>query len=170
MTNQAHEGHLVADGFRFGLVVSRFNGAITERLLEGAVDCIDRHGGRAEHREVVRVPGTWEMPVAVKWMVESGRFDAVIALGTVIRGGTPHFEYVAGEVAKGVASVALSAGIPVTFGVLTTETIDQAIERAGTKHGNKGFDAALAAIEMVSLKKKLGEAGWDLGGRPASSR
>ena len=110
------------------------------------------------------------MPVAVKWMVESGRFDAVIALGTVIRGGTPHFEYVAGEVAKGVATVALGAGVPVTFGVLTTETIDQAIERAGTKHGNKGFEAALAAIEMVSLKKRLGEAGWDLGGEPASSR
>ncbi len=170
MTGAAHEGHLTIEGYRFGIVVSRFNAAITERLLEGAVDCLTRHGGSPSDREIVRVPGTWEMPVAVKWMVESGRFDAVIALGTVIRGGTPHFEYVAGEVAKGVASVALTAGVPVTFGVLTTETIDQAVERAGTKHGNKGFEAALAAIEMVSLKKRLGEAGWDLGGRPASSR
>lgn len=152
---KTYEGKLSAEGLRFGIIVSRFNGFITERLLEGAVDCLVRHGGAEEHREVVRVPGTWEMPVALRWLIDAGKHDAIIALGTVIRGGTPHFDYVAGEVTKGVASVALAAKIPVTLGVLTTESIEQAIERAGTKHGNKGWDAALAAIEMASLRKQL---------------
>jgi 6,7-dimethyl-8-ribityllumazine synthase len=150
-----HEGKLTAEGMRFGLIVSRFNGFITERLVEGAVDCITRHGGAADTIELVRVPGTWEMPVALKWMLASGRFDAIVSLGCVIRGSTPHFDYVAAEVSKGVASLSIDAGVPVTFGVLTTDSIEQAVERAGTKHGNKGFEAALAAIEMVNLKRQL---------------
>ena len=149
------EGKLNAEGMRIGIVLSRFNAFITERLLEGAVDCIVRHGGDADTLEVVRVPGTWELPVALKWMLASGRFDAVVALGCVIRGGTPHFDYVAGEVTKGTAMLSLETGIPVTFGVLTTDSIEQAIERAGTNHGNKGYEAAIAAIEMVSLRQKL---------------
>ncbi|MBI4816252.1 MAG: 6,7-dimethyl-8-ribityllumazine synthase [Deltaproteobacteria bacterium] len=147
------EGRLVAEGFRFALVVSRFNGLITERLVEGALDCLVRHGMREDDVELVRVPGTWEMPVAVRWVLERGGVDAVIAIGCVIRGGTPHFEYVAGEVTKGLARLQLDYGVPVTLGVLTTDTIDQAVERAGTKHGNKGFEAALAAIEMVGLSR-----------------
>lgn len=150
-----HEGKLTAEGMRIGLIVSRFNGFITERLVEGAVDCITRHGGAADAIELVRVPGTWELPVALKWMLASGRFDAIVSLGCVIRGSTPHFDYVAAEVSKGVASLSIDAGVPVTFGVLTTDSIEQAVERAGTKHGNKGFEAALAAIEMVSLKRQL---------------
>jgi 6,7-dimethyl-8-ribityllumazine synthase len=150
-----HEGKLTAEGMRLGLIVSRFNGFITERLVEGAVDCITRHGGSADTVELVRVPGTWELPVALKWMLASGRFDALVSLGCVIRGSTPHFDYVAAEVSKGVASLSIEAGVPVTFGVLTTDSIEQAVERAGTKHGNKGFEAALAAIEMVNLKRQL---------------
>jgi 6,7-dimethyl-8-ribityllumazine synthase len=153
---KTYEGLLKADGMRFGLVVSRFNAFITERLLEGAVDCIKRHGGDDHHLEVARVPGAWEIPLAVKWMAEKSKVDAIIALGCVIRGSTPHFDYVAGEVTKGSAQVGLSHGLPVVLGVLTTETIEQAVERAGTKHGNKGWESALAAIEMVSLKKALG--------------
>ena len=154
---KSYEGKLSADGMKIGIVVSRFNSLITERLLEGAVDCIARHGGAEKDRELVRVPGTWELPVALKWMIESGRYDAVVALGTVIRGGTPHFDYVASEVTKGAASVAAASGVPVTLGILTTDTIEQAIERAGTKHGNKGWEAALAAIEMASLRKRYRE-------------
>jgi 6,7-dimethyl-8-ribityllumazine synthase len=150
------EGRLNATGIKFGLIVSRFNGFITERLLDGAIDCIDRHGGADSDRELVRVPGTWELPVALRWMVDTKRHDAIIALGCVIRGGTPHFEYVAAEVTKGAASIASQSGLPITLGILTTDTIEQAIERAGTKAGNKGWDAALAAVEMVNLKKALG--------------
>jgi 6,7-dimethyl-8-ribityllumazine synthase len=150
------EGFLDATGLRVGMVVSRFNSLITERLLEGAEDCLTRHGGLAADREILRVPGTWEMPVALKWMAESGRFDALIALGCVIRGGTPHFEYVASEVTKGAANLSMQTGLPITLGVLTTDSIEQAIERAGTKHGNKGWEAASAAIEMANLRKKLG--------------
>ncbi|MFO0724675.1 MAG: 6,7-dimethyl-8-ribityllumazine synthase [Myxococcota bacterium] len=164
------EGTLDAKGARFGLIVSRFNAFITERLLEGAVDCISRHGGDPAKIDVVRVPGTWELPVALKWMLETKRFDAVIALGTVIRGGTPHFDYVAGEVTKGVAGLSLEFGVPVTLGVLTTDSIEQAIERAGTKHGNKGWEAAQAAIEMVSLKKSIEGASWATAAKRASSR
>ena len=152
---KTYEGTLNAEGFKFGLIVSRFNSFITERLLEGAIDCLDRHGGAEADREVVRVPGTWELPVALRWMVDKGQYDAVVALGCVIRGGTPHFDYVAAEVTKGAATVANATGTPVTLGVLTTDTIEQAIERAGTKAGNKGWEAAVAAIEMVNLRKRL---------------
>jgi 6,7-dimethyl-8-ribityllumazine synthase len=170
VVSKTYEGKLSAEGVKFGLVVSRFNSFITERLLDGAIDCIARHGGVEADREIIRVPGTWEMPVGVRWMVDAKRFDAIVALGTVIRGGTPHFDYVAGEVTKGVAHLSLEAGIPITLGVLTTDTIEQAIERAGTKHGNKGWEAALAAIEMASLKKRLDEAAWALGERRANAR
>lgn len=151
------EGQLDASGARYGIVVSRFNSLITERLLEGAMDCLVRHGADDKRIEIMRVPGSWEMPLAFKWMAERDKgYDAIIALGCVIRGGTPHFDYVAAEVTKGAAHVQMDSGIPVALGVLTTDTIEQAVERAGTKHGNKGWEAAIAAIEMVSLKKSLG--------------
>lgn len=155
MASKVFEGNLSADGASFGLIVSRFNSLITERLLEGAQDCLTRHGVGRDDQHIVRVPGTWEMPVAIGWMAEQKKYDAIIALGCVIRGGTPHFDYVAAEVTKGAATVAMKTGIPVTLGVLTTDTIEQAIERAGTKHGNKGWEAACAAIEMVSLRRQL---------------
>lgn len=153
---KTYEGKLVAEGLKFGLVVSRFNSLITERLLEGALDALRRHGVRDADVDVVRVPGCWEIPLAVRWLVERGVHDAIIALGCVIRGSTAHFDYVAGEVTKGSAQVSLQHGIPVALGVLTTDNIEQAIERAGTKHGNKGAESAVAAIEMASLRKALG--------------
>lgn len=146
---------IVPEGARFALVATRFNDFIVQRLIEGALDALTRHGAEAGAVTVVRVPGSWEVPVVCKRLASSQRFDAIVALAAVIRGGTPHFEYVAAEVAKGVAQVALQTGTPVTFGVLTTDTIEQAVERAGTKAGNKGFDAAMAAIEMVSLTRSL---------------
>ncbi|HEU0264802.1 MAG TPA: 6,7-dimethyl-8-ribityllumazine synthase [Geobacterales bacterium] len=149
------EGKLDAKGFRFGIIVGRFNSFIAERLLEGALDAIIRHGGDDRAIEVVRVPGSFEIPLAAKKMAQNGRYDAVICLGAVIRGATPHFDYVAAEVSKGIAHVTLETGVPVAFGVLTTDTIEQAVERAGTKAGNKGFDAAMTAIEMVNLMKGL---------------
>jgi 6,7-dimethyl-8-ribityllumazine synthase len=149
------EGELIARGARFGIVLSRFNGFIGERLLEGAVDTLARHGVEAGQIEVVRVPGAFEIPLVLKTLAASKKFDALIALGAVIRGATPHFDYVAGECAKGLAQVMMGQDIPVAFGVLTVDTIEQAIERAGTKAGNKGVDAALGAIEMVNLLKKL---------------
>ena len=149
------EGNLVASGKRFGIVVSRFNSFISARLLEGALDALRRHGVKDDEVTVAWVPGSFETPVAVRRMAESGNYHAVIALGAVIRGSTPHFDYVAAEVSKGVAQVALNSGIPVLFGVLTTDTIEQAVERAGTKAGNKGADAAMAAIEMVNLLEQL---------------
>lgn len=152
---QVYEGQLNAEGKRFGLVVGRFNDFITNRLLGGCIDAIVRHGGKEEDITVAWVPGSFEIPLTAQKMANSGRFDAVICLGTVIRGATPHFDYVAAEVAKGVAKVGLDSNIPVIFGVLTTDTIEQAIERAGTKAGNKGWDAALAAIEMVNLLNKF---------------
>jgi len=145
------EGKLTAKGFRFGIVVARFNNFITGRLLDGAVDAITRHEGEQENITVVWVPGSFEIPAVARKMAQSGKYDAVLALGAVIRGGTPHFEYVAAEVSKGVAHVALESTVPVVFGVLTTDSIEQAIERAGTKAGNKGAEAAMAAIEMVNL-------------------
>lgn len=149
-------GNLVAEGLRFGIVVSRFNDLITSRLLTGAEDALARHGCRVEEQvDVAYVPGTFEMPLVVRKMAESGKYDAVIGLGAVIRGATPHFDYVANEVSKGIAGVALQTGVPCLFGVLTTDTIEQAIERAGTKSGNKGWDAAVAAIEMANLLKTL---------------
>ena len=156
-TPQPHEiqGTLQAQGRTFALVLSRFNSLITERLREGAVDCLTRHGAAADALTIVRVPGAWEIPAAAKRVAASGRFDGVVCLGAVIRGGTPHFDYVAAEVSKGVATIAMDTGVPVTFGVLTTDTIEQAIERAGTKGGNKGWEAAEAAIEMVDLFSNL---------------
>jgi len=151
-------GHLVADGLQFGIVVSRFNELITTRLLSGAEDALRRHGCDVEMQvDVAYVPGTFEMPLVVRKLAESGKYDAVIGLGAVIRGATPHFDYVANEVSKGIASVALQTGVPCLFGVLTTDSIEQAIERAGTKSGNKGWDAAVAAIEMANLLKQLKE-------------
>jgi 6,7-dimethyl-8-ribityllumazine synthase len=149
------EGYINASGMRFALVAGRFNAFITEKLVEGALDAIRRHGGDADGATLVWVPGAFEIPLAVKHAAESRRFDAVIALGAVIRGSTPHFDYVAGEVAKGVAQVSMATGVPVAFGVLTVESIEQAIERAGTKAGNKGAEAALAAVEMVDVLRKL---------------
>ncbi len=149
------EGKLDAKGLRVGLLVSRFNSFVSDRLVEGAIDALLRHGGEQDDISVVRVPGAFEIPPTAKQMAQSGRYDAIVCLGAVIRGATPHFEYVSAEVSKGVASVSIDSGIPVTFGVLTTDTIEQAIERAGSKAGNKGFDAAVAAIEMANLYKAL---------------
>ncbi len=149
------DGDLIARTARFGIALGRFNSFIGERLLEAAIDTLVRHGAEAANIEVVRVPGAFEMPLALKTMAASGKYDALIALGAVIRGATPHFEYVAGECAKGISQVGMQFDLPVAFGVLTVDTIEQAIERAGTKSGNKGVDAALTAIEMVNLLKKL---------------
>ena len=149
------EGELAAKGLRFGIVASRFNDFITSRLLDGALDALRRHGAEEERITIVRVPGSYEVPLVAKRLAASGRYDAVICLGTVIRGATPHFEYIASEVAKGVAMASLETGVPMTFGVLTTDSIEQAVERAGTKSGNKGFDAACAAIEMSQLFRQL---------------
>lgn len=155
-----HEGHLNAAGLRFALVVSRFNHFIVDRLVEGAVDAIVRHGGDAGAIEIFRAPGGFELPVLAGRVAAKGGFHAIIALGAVIRGSTPHFDYVAGEAVKGLAQVGLKHGLPVTFGVLTVDTLEQAIERAGTKAGNKGFEAATAAIEMANLFARLdGEGG-----------
>jgi 6,7-dimethyl-8-ribityllumazine synthase len=150
------EGKLVATGLKFALVVSRFNAFITERLLEGALDCLRRQGVSEESLTVVRVPGAWEIPLVARRLVQARTFDAVICLGAVIRGSTPHFDYVAAEVSKGIAQVSLESGVPIAFGILTTDNLEQAIERAGSKAGNKGFAAAEAAIEMVNLLKELG--------------
>jgi 6,7-dimethyl-8-ribityllumazine synthase len=152
---QFFEGKLDAKGHKFGIVVSRFNSFICERLLEGAVDALVRHGADDKNIAVARVPGAFEIPLFAKKMAESGKYDALICLGAVIRGSTPHFDFVASEVSKGVAQVSLASGVPIAFGVLTTDTIEQAVERAGTKAGNKGFDAAVTAIEAVSLLKVL---------------
>jgi 6,7-dimethyl-8-ribityllumazine synthase len=149
------EGKIVAKGMKFGIVASRFNDFICGRLIEGAVDALTRAGGDDKDIVIVRVPGAFELPLAAKKMAKSGRFDAVICLGAVIRGATPHFEYISAEVSKGIAVVGLETEVPVVFGVLTTDTIEQAIERAGSKAGNKGWDAAMTAIEMVDLFKKL---------------
>jgi len=149
------EGKIVAKGMRFGIAASRFNDFISGRLIEGAVDAITRAGGDPNEIQIVRVPGAFELPLAAKKMARSGKYDAVICLGAVIRGATPHFEYISAEVAKGIAMVSLETEIPVSFGVLTTDTIEQSIERAGTKMGNKGWDAAMSAIEMVDLFKNM---------------
>ncbi len=149
------EGNLVASGMKFALVVGRFNHFIVETLVEGAMDTIVRHGGSKEDITVVRVPGAFEIPLVADKLAASGQYDAVIALGAVIRGGTPHFDYVAGECAKGLGQAMLKHGVPVAFGVLTVDTIEQAIERAGTKAGNKGEEAALSAIETANVLKQL---------------
>jgi 6,7-dimethyl-8-ribityllumazine synthase len=149
------EGNLSAAGKRFGIVASRFNEFITGRLLEGAKDIFLRSGAKETDLEVAWTPGTFEIPLVAKTLAETGKYDAVICLGAVIRGSTPHFDYIASEVAKGVAQVGLKSGVPTIFGVITADTIDQAIERAGTKEGNKGADAALAAIEMANLMGEI---------------
>ncbi len=149
------EGALAANGLTFGIVVSRTNEFVTARLLEGALDALRRHGAEEDRITVVKVPGSFEIPLAAKRLATSGQYDAVVCLGTVIRGATPHFEYIAGEVSKGVAAATMETGVPMTFGVLTTDSIEQAIERAGSKGGNKGFDAACSAIEMANLFREL---------------
>jgi len=156
MAKKILEGQLLAEGLRFAIVVSRFNDFISSRLVEGAMDALKRHGATEEQVVLVKVPGAFETPLAAKKLAESGQYDAVICLGAVIRGATPHFDYVAAEVSKGIANVALESNVPVTFGVLTTDTLEQAIERAGSKSGNKGSEAAIAAIEMANLYKQLG--------------
>lgn len=151
-----YEGKMLADGLHFGIVISRFNEFITNKLLSGALDVLNRHGADTDGNvDVAWVPGTFEIPVVASKMAASGKYDAVICLGAVIRGATPHFDYIAAEVTKGVAQVGLSTGVPTIFGVLTTDNIEQAIERAGTKAGNKGADAALAAIEMANLLRSI---------------
>ncbi len=148
---KTYEGSMVINNARFGIVVGRFNSFIVESLLEGALDTLRRHGAVDKNIEIVRVPGAFEIPLAAQRMAQAGKYEAIIALGAVIRGGTPHFEYVAGECTKGLAAVMMQHNVPVAFGVLTVDTIDQAIERAGTKAGNKGAEATLSAIEMVNL-------------------
>ncbi|HET6513697.1 MAG TPA: 6,7-dimethyl-8-ribityllumazine synthase [Thermodesulfovibrionales bacterium] len=150
------EGELQAKGLKFGIIVSRFNDFITSRLLDGAMDALVRHGADEKDVTVARVPGAYEIPMVAKKMASQGVYHAVICLGTVIRGATPHFDYVAAEVSKGVASASMETGVPIAFGVITSDTIEQAIERAGTKSGNKGWDAAITAIEMAQVMKKLG--------------
>ncbi|MCG2634905.1 MAG: 6,7-dimethyl-8-ribityllumazine synthase [Gammaproteobacteria bacterium] len=149
------EGGLDGSGQKIGIVISRFNGLVTNSLLAGALDSLRRHGVAEEAIDVAWVPGAFELPVAARRMADSGHYDGLVVLGAVIRGGTPHFDYVAGECAKGIGAVAQSAEIPVIFGVLTTDSIEQALERAGTKAGNKGSDAAVAAIEMINLLRAL---------------
>lgn len=149
------EGQLSAQGFSFGIVLSRFNEFITTKLLDGALDALIRHGADPDKIDVVKVPGTFEIPMTAERLASSRRYDAVICLGVVIRGATPHFDYVAGEAAKGIAATALKTGVPTLFGVITANTIEQAIERAGTKMGNRGFEAAVAAIEMAQLFAQL---------------
>lgn len=152
---KVYEGHLLGEGLRFGLVVGRFNEFITNRLLSGALDALKRHGVAEEDVEIAWVPGAFEVPLAARKMIEKRRFNAIICLGAVIRGATPHFEYVAAEVAKGIARISMETGVPVAFGIITADTIEQAIERAGTKAGNKGWSAAVTAIEMANLLKNM---------------
>lgn len=151
------EGNLVSTGLKVAIIHSRWNSFISDRLVEGALDAIVRHGGNADETTIIRVPGCFELPMAAQKAAESGKFDAVVTLGVLIRGATPHFDYIASEATKGVASASISTGVPVAFGVLTCDTIEQAIERAGTKAGNKGIEAALAAIEMANLYRELNQ-------------
>jgi 6,7-dimethyl-8-ribityllumazine synthase len=148
-----HEGHLKGQGFRFAIVVSRWNDFISSRLLEGALDALERLGADEKQVEVFKVPGAFEIPLLALTVAESGKFDAIICLGTIIRGQTPHFEYIAGEVTRGIGEAGLQTGVPVVFGVVTADTVDQAIDRAGVKLGNKGFEAATTAVELVNIYK-----------------
>ena len=149
------EGNLNADGMKIGFVVTRWNSFVVDHLVKGSIETVERHGGSSENITQVMVPGAYEVPLAVEKMAASGNYDAIVALGAVIQGGTPHFEYVAGECVKGIATVSTAHDIPVSFGVLTVDTIEQAIERAGTKAGNKGIDAAMSAIEMVNVLDQI---------------
>jgi len=152
---KVYEGKLVSQGLKYGIVAGRFNEFIVSKLVSGALDALKRHGADDSDIEIAWVPGAFEIPLIAQKMAESGKYDAVITLGAVIRGSTPHFDYVAGEVSKGVAAISLKTGVPVIFGVLTTDTIEQAVERAGTKAGNKGWDAAVTAIEMANLTRAI---------------
>jgi len=154
--NRHFEGVLLGKGLKFGLVVSRFNEFITKKLLEGAQDALLRHGVNQGDIEIAWVPGSFEIPLIAKKLAQTQRYDAIICLGAVVRGGTPHFEYIAAEVSKGIAKVGLETGLPVIYGVITADTLEEAIERAGTKMGNKGFEAAMSAIEMANLLKTIG--------------
>ena len=149
------EGELQAKGLKFGIVISRFNEFITSKLLDGAKDALVRHGAKEDDIEVAKVPGSFEIPMIAKKMAAKGAYNAIICLGTVIRGATPHFEYISAEVSKGIASASMDTGVPIAFGIITCDTIEQAVERAGTKSGNKGWDAAMTAIEMAQLLKKV---------------
>jgi len=149
------EGELRAEGLRFAIIAGRFNDFITSKLLDGAIDALLRHGARDEDIDIIKVPGSFEIPLVAKKIAQKGSHDSIICIGTVIRGATPHFEYIASETAKGIAAVSLETGVPIAFGIITADTIEQAIERAGTKGGNKGWDAAIVAIEMARLLKKL---------------
>jgi 6,7-dimethyl-8-ribityllumazine synthase len=155
MAGKIIEGDLSAKKLRFAIIVGRFNSFVTDRLLSGALDALTRSGCPEENVEIVKVPGAWEMPVVARELARAKRCDAIIALGAVIRGDTPHFDYVAGEASRGLAQVAADTGVPVSFGVLTTNTVEQAVDRAGVKGGNKGFDAAMAGIEMANLIRRL---------------
>jgi 6,7-dimethyl-8-ribityllumazine synthase len=150
-----HQGRLTAEGFRFALVASRWNDFLTGRLVDGALDALDRLGAAADAIEVFRVPGSFEIPQLAQKVAQTKKFDAVICLGTIIRGQTPHFDYIAGEVTKGIASVGMQTGVPVLYGIITADTLEQAIDRAGVKAGNKGFEAAMSAVEMVNLYKAM---------------
>lgn len=158
MSHKVIEGNLNAKGLKFAILVSRFNSFVTERLVTGALDALSRSGAVAEDIEIVRMPGSWEMPVVAKELVKQKRHDGVICLSAVIRGDTPHFDHIAAEATKGLAQTSLESGVPIAFGILTTNTLEQAIDRAGAKQGNKGFDAALVAVEMANLMKELREA------------
>ncbi|MBF0161674.1 MAG: 6,7-dimethyl-8-ribityllumazine synthase [Magnetococcales bacterium] len=155
LSGSVMEGQLDASGLRFAIVLSRFNSFITERLYEGAMDCLLRHGAKRHEITLIRVPGAFEIPLAAQKAAQSGRFDGILCLGAVIRGATPHFDYVAGEVTKGVAQVSLASNLPVGFGVLTTDTVEQAIDRAGSKSGNKGWETALSVVEMIRVLKQF---------------
>ena len=154
--NKTYEGNLLGKGLKFGLVVSRFNEFFSRKLLEGALDALLRHGVAETDIEVAWTPGSFEIPLIAQKMAQSKKYNAVVCLGAVIRGGTPHFDYIASEVTKGIANVSLNTGVPVIYGVITTDTLEQAVERSGTKEGNKGFDAAVSAIEMANLVKAMG--------------
>ena len=156
MQPKIHQGRLNAEGFRFAIVASRWNDFLTSKLIEGAVDALERLGADENSIEIFKVPGSYELPLTALKVAESGRFDAVIGIGTVIRGETPHFDFVAGEAAKGLGQAAMQSGIPVLFAVVTTDTLEQAINRAGVKAGNKGFEAAMSAVEIVNLYKEMG--------------
>ncbi len=149
------EGELQAKGLKFAVIVSRFNDFITNKLLDGALDALLRHGAKEEDIDIIKVPGSFEIPTVTRRLALKGVYNAIICLGTIIRGATPHFEYIAAEVSKGIASASMETGLPIAFGIITSDTIEQAVERAGTKSGNKGWDAAITAIEMAQLLKKL---------------
>ncbi len=150
-----YEGKLYGKGKKFAIIVSRFNNFISERLLEGAIDCFVRHGVEEDDIDIVRVPGSFEIPQTLSWVMKRGKYDGIVCLGVLVRGETPHFDYISAEVTKGIASLALNSDVPVSYGVITADTVDQAIDRGGTKQGNKGWDAAMSVLEMSNLKEEI---------------